>query len=284
MNTFKNILIALIFSTVGVAFTSNAALITDWEFVVDSAFTGSTYQEIPGDGDFEELLLHASGDPTKLRWGDEEEASDRSYIDISADGVTGQTANGKVEGMVYTDGASVQTSKLVHYNWPIPLASKLLETAELTTNLSLEHDGGIEFLPTIVFDILFEETPNGSPCVVPVNPTYGPCDDIFIIGLSVDSGEAIIDPLTGDFIQFFSVDEFTYKVTIAVDGVFPIFDPVICAAAGGGSPCVGLTTHERNTNGFDVMMNVSLVPEPSSILLMSFALFGIVGSMRKKNV
>ena len=289
MNTLKKFITALTLSALGFTFTANATPITEWGFIVDTFFTDSTHQEeylaLPTLGLFEELLPHPDGDPTKLRWGDKEDEDLRSYLDVSATGVDGWTDNGRVEGMIETNGAAVQTAELVHFNWPIPLASKLLETAELTTSLSLTYPGdGTVFPPTLIFDILFRETVNTEPCDVPSDPDFGPCDDIFIIGLSEDSGEATIDPLTGDIIQFFSVDEYLYQITIVVGGIFPINDSDICGAVGAGNPCVGLTTHERFSNGFAVMTDIRLVPEPSTVLLMSLALFGIVASMRNKHI
>jgi len=276
MNTLKKIVTALTFSTLCIAFTSSATpIITEWDWEVDTAFTDFAHAvdvtgTVPND--------YWDDDPTLLSWGIPV-GSDQSSLDVSS-GSSGNTS-GDITG-----SETVQTATLTHNNFVINAPegdiTRILTAAELSTNLMLTYDDGgdVTFsLPSLVFDILFKETPNSGTCAV---ESIIKCSDIFLISLSPDSGEAIIDG-AGNFLQYFDIEEHTYQAKISVSGLGLLVDPV-CSAAGATSPCIGLTTVERQSNEFDVFLKITLVPEPASILLMSLALFGIFASARNKHI
>ncbi len=275
MNTLKKILLTLTFSTLGVAFTSNATPITSWDWEVDTAFT-----------DYDPAAdINASdtntwwGDPTFLSWGTEANIFDEiSSLDVSS----GSSGNKSGTGLASGDWAL--TATLTHNNFII--TGNSLSSAQLSTKLQIAPNGMSldDGLPALMFDILFEETPNAAPC------TYGgiiPCsNDIFVIDLFGAGGDDIVfDPITGSFNQQFSIGQYTYNIAILVDTLAELH-PDICARAGvqGGASCIGLTTVENQENAFDVNMRITQVPEPASILLLSLALLGIFASMRNKHI
>lgn len=280
MNTLKKIITALTLSTLGFM-VSASPIITSWDFIVDSAFTAATYTT--GTGTPMEtnnnFLFDAGGDPTNLAWGSN--ANSQSSLDI------GSGNNGTVSMNGLASGTAEETSRLVHNNIVIPGASSVLETATLSTLLQLSPAGWgfppVDLANTLAFDIFFKETPNiGGMC------GGVPCEnDIFIItmptGLTFNQGEGTLN-------EQFSILEHTYntelKLVSTQNGTgLSVLDNAICdRIPGAGNGCIGLTTFERQSNEFKVMMTITHVPEPSTILLLSLALFGIVASMRNKNI
>ncbi|WP_019029588.1 THxN family PEP-CTERM protein [Colwellia piezophila] len=283
MNTLKKFITTLTLSTLGFAFSATATpIITEWDFIVNSAFTGATFTT-PGTGtpttSLTNLLFTA---PTNLAWGDQVE---QSSLDISSGSL------GLVFGEDLASGDAVQTSLLVHDNVIIPGGSSVLATAILSTVLQIfpantlpnigDYDDPAEPLDALAFNILFFETPNG-----PGQCGGVPCEnDIFIItmpeGLVFDEGEGTLN-------QLFSIGHHTYNTELKLVATDPgtglaVLDDFICnRVPGAGNGCIGLTTFEGQPNEFRVMMTITSVPEPSTILLLSLAMFGIVGSMRNK--
>jgi len=88
------------------------------------------------------------------------------------------------------------------------------------------------------------------------------------------------------FYQDIQVAEHIYRATIKIEGLDLLLDPV-CMEAVGVTGCYGLTTPEGEESSFATSFSMShlrSVPEPSSIFLLSLALFGIVSSMRNKHI
>jgi hypothetical protein len=285
MNTLKKILTTFIISTLCVAFTSNATpIVTDWAFIVDSAFTGFN----PDDPDVTASNNNTFwSSPTTLTWGTST-GDGPSSLDVSS----GNEGNGSTSGFLVTDGLSELTSTLTHNNNPITGAT--LTNAVLSSSIFLNPiaplnpysvvSGGRP--PALSFNINFKETVNSGNCADVTSPADNKCNDIFVINLleAAQNGIGVsFDPLTNTLTQMFGIAEHTYRAEIAVEGLDTLADPV-CAAAGAASGCVGITTIEKQANPFDVRLRISLVPEPSSVLLMSLALFGIFASMRNKHI
>ena len=278
MNTLKKFITALTLSTLGFAFTTSATPIyTEWDFIVDSAFTSFAYTA--GDGATNEtmdnILLTA---PTILAWGDQ---VSQSSLDISSGSL------GNVTGDDLPSGTAVQTALLIHNNISIPDDSKFLDTATLSTLLQLVPANTPFPAPVLgnalAFDILFKETLNtpglcgGVPCG----------NDIFI--MTMPPG-VIFDGSEGTLNQQFSIFEHTYNIelklvsTLNGTGLSVLHNDICDRVAGADADCIGLTTIEGQSNEFQVMMTITYVPEPSTILLLSLALFGIVASMKNKHI
>ena len=281
MNTLKKILLTLTFSTLGVAFTSSATpIVTDWDFVVDTAFTAHT----PGNPDV--VGSNNNGEwaaPTTLTWGTDI-GNGQSSLDVSS----GNNGFGSTMGSLMTNGASAITATLEHDNNVIRGSS--LDTAILSTQIFLDPIAPANpyalipgFIPpALSFNVNFSETPNAGTCADATSPVK--CNDIFVINLLGAAINGITyNPITNTLSQVFSIFEHSYRAEIKVDGLGTLADPV-CTAAGAQLGCVGITTVENQLNSFDVSLRIALVPEPSSILLLSLALFGIFASMRNKHI
>ncbi len=282
MNTLKKILIAIAFSALSVTFTSNATLIPAWDFIVDSAFTGSTYTAGTGIP-IESNTNTQFNQPTTLSWGDQ---VDQSNLDISFNSIV-PASNGNVSGTIITDGPANQTALLVHNNIAIPKESSVLETALLSTLLQIVPSG-FPFPEPIIstpisFNILFFETPNSGGTCGGVDCS----NDIFLITLPPS---VIFDQGEGSLNEQFAIGQHTYNTelklvsTLNGSGLAVLSDGICSRIDGVANGCIGLTTVEAKSNEFKVMMKVTLIPEPSSILLLSLALFGIFARMRNKHI
>lgn len=282
MNTLKKIIATLTLSTLGCAFTATASpIITEWDFIVNSAFTDASYTDGADDvnGPNASLVNALFGQPTNLAWGN---TLDQSSLDISSGSL------GLVSGEDLASGTETQTALLVHNNFTIPVDSQGLVTAVLSTLLQLYPANtapGIGDYPpgdtgeAIAFNVFFKETPN----VCNQTPTCA--NDIFVItmpeGLIFDEGEGTLN-------QMFSIAEHTYNTELKLVATdqgtgLAVLSDFACGLAGAENGCIGLTTIEGQANEFQVMMTITYVPEPSTILLLSLAMFGIVGSMRNKH-
>ncbi|TPH15170.1 THxN family PEP-CTERM protein [Litorilituus lipolyticus] len=277
MNTLKKILVTFTFSLLSIAFTSNATPITAWDFIVDSAFTGPTVYTAGTGTPTESNTNIFFGAPTTLAWGDQ---VTQSSLDISSGN------NGNVTGFNLANGDSAQTALLVHNNIAIPGASSVLESTVLSTVLQITPTGfpfPITPPPAIAFDIFFKETPN----VAGICGGVACSNDIFVItmpaGVIFDQGEGTLN-------QQFGIGQYTYNTELRListtngSGLSVLNNTICDRVPGATNGCIGLTTVEGESNEFQVMMRITQVPEPSGILLMSLALFGIFASMRNKHI
>ncbi|RHW77875.1 THxN family PEP-CTERM protein [Colwellia sp. RSH04] len=277
MNTLKKILVTFTFSMLSIAFSSNATPITAWDFIVDSAFTGPTIYTAGTGTPTESNTNTFFNAPTTLSWGDQE---DQSSLDISSG------SNGNVWGNNLANGTAAQTALLVHNNITIPGGSSVLQSTVLSTVLQVTP-AGLPFPlvppPAIAFDIFFKETPNvGGLC-----GGVACANDIFVItmppGVIFNQGEGTLN-------QQFGIGQYTYNTELKLvsttngSGLAVLNDAICNRVPGASNGCVGLTTLEKESNEFKVMMKITQVPEPSVILLMSLALFGIFASMRNKHI
>lgn len=275
MKALKKLITVLTLSTLGFAFTATAAPINLWDWQVDTAFTGYT-PALP------DLTVTASNNnaywagqgpiaATKLAWGS---PFAPGVTQSSLERTGHNNGFGSNVGTGLALGALAQTSTLVHNNFII--TGNTLTGATLSTRLLLDPnptDGIYDVAPTaLAFNIDFLETSNDDSCEV-VSPV--PCNDIFVISPVANLN------------QQFMLDGYNYNIEILVDGLGLLTDAA-CAAAGAASGCSGFTTEEGQENTFDVNMRITslgitTVPEPSTILLLSLAMFGIVASSRSKH-
>lgn len=282
MNTLKKIITAISLSLLSFSFTftASATPIELWDWEVDSYFSAFAPVGVNGSEDNhwwdEELGFPVDGAPSKLSWGD-----NNSSLTLGGD-------KGHYAGEDLANDISALTASLIHSNFVI-FSGSTLTSATLSTKLQLAPAdfplGG--FIPPLLFNIVFTETSNGATCSYGVDVEDFPeglhCeDDIFVIdtfGTGID-----FNPFTNTFNQQFSLMGYTYNIELDVDTLAGLADDV-CARVGDGDPdCIGITTHEGQDNTFNVHMTITQIPEPSTILLMSLALFGIVASMRNKHI
>ena len=140
-----------------------------------------------------------------------------------------------------------------------------------------------DLINALNFDIKFFETPNaGGMCggVLCAN-------DIFIIsmpdGVVFDQGEGTLN-------EQFSIFEHTYNTELKLvstqtgTGLSVLNDDICDRVLDDHNGCIGLTTFEAQSNEFKVMMTITHVPEPSTILLLSLALFGIAVRMKNEHI
>lgn len=264
MNTVNNTITALILSTLGFSFSTSATIIDDWSWNVDSAFTSFD----PGSSVTGSNNNGVWAAPTKLTWG-LSTGEGQSFLEVA-----GSNGTGNSSGSIDTDGPAVGTSTLTHRNFPIngtTLTNAVLQS-RLTLTPTTPAGGPLPDLD-LLFQINFLETNNSGNCIVD-SPVDNPCNDIFVINPG------------GPFNQMFILDDFIYNIKLIVDGLGPLSDDACSAVFNEPtSGCRGFTTIESEVNNFDVSMMITAraVPEPSTILLLGLAMFGIVASSRIKH-
>ena len=270
MKYFKlpNILLSLLLV---VSSFSNAAIITEWGFEVDSGFT--EYE--PAASITTDNVNAFWNAPSTLSWGTG--ASGQSSFDV------GGATNGNFVGSLFTDGAAVDTVTVTHNNNPI--TGTTLGSATLSDRIFLTPlDGsgtpvGPGFAPpNLLFDIVFEETLNSGTCAVPTSPT--PCNDIFVL----DIENAGFDTSNNSLNQNFEYDGQGYTARLFIAGVGVLGDAA-CAAAGSASGCIGFTTVEGQENTFqvvDITTRTIDVPEPGIIAILALGLLSLSLSRKAK--
>jgi len=269
MKTANKIIGALAASVLTCA-SAQAAMITEWGFELDSAFTNVTGGSNITEANFNDYY----NAPTYVGWGVGFEQPEQSSLDVGGD------SNGSVSGTVITNGDAVDTLELKHNNFPIFL-NGAITGAQLSTRLALTPTmsslGPIPAAPELelpqqIFEINFKETNNAGTCVV---QDGGPqCSDIFVIDI-VNAG---FNPVTGSIEQTFgdASEGFVYVASVNLDGLSQLSDAV-CAAAGAEAGCLGLTTEENTTSVFQGSFSISTreVSEPAAIAFLGLSLFGL---------
>ena len=241
---------------------AKAALVTDWDFEIDSGFTSFTGGSVTGSNDNGYWTA-----PSTLSWGSG--ADGPSSIDV------GGATNGNVSGSLQTDGASVNTVSFTHINNPIAagagLTSAMLsDRIFLTPQLPVPGPGFAP--PNLVFNILFIETTNAAPCAVAGSPT--PCNDIFVL----DVEGAGFNPINHTLNQNFGYDGNNYNARLFITGL-DVLEDSACAAALAAAGCIGLTTVEGATNTFQVALDITTetfqVPEPGTLAILAIGLLAL---------
>ncbi len=253
---------------------ASAALITTWDYQVDSAFQNFTEtggvagSEVTGSGGNAVL-----GGDTTYSWGIPLNG-DQSSISITSD-VDG--------GGLLTGGPSVAGATFTHDNNVITGGSSELSTFELQTRLNLtgtaeDAPGGSlpadEIVGPITFNSFFTETSNVSTCL----PTsVSECDDIFVL-----SNAGALGALGSG--QSFIIDDYRYTVFLDLAGLGTLTDAE-CAEAGADAGCVGLTTEENTDNTFATSIRIVAqeVPAPGILALFGIGLMGLGFVARRRS-
>lgn len=262
MKLLKNTLAA---ATVCMMATSaQAAMITEWSFVDSAGFIDWQAPGVTASGasnyldEFDVLQTWYSS----LSWGTPVNGSQSSFNVVSP-----------IAGNVFTNGAAVMGTTLVHNNFPVFDDGQLLTQATLLNMLTLTPlfpAGPTLSAPTITFDINFFETVNepGAGVLCPdgdaqgVGQNINGCGDIF----------AIASPL--DLVQQLILDDYLYTFAIGIMGGVTLSDET-CGTMGFGSGCYGFVTVENQTNTIQPFFSITAreittVPAPASL-----AVFGL---------
>ncbi|WP_282607484.1 THxN family PEP-CTERM protein [Pelagibius sp. Alg239-R121] len=229
---------------------ADAALITEWNYRVDSAFTDfSPAGVVPSAGNPE-----LANSPTVLSWGDGSVGPSSLSVDPS---ITDPPN-------VVTNGGSVNGASLVHQNNPI--SGVTLTSATLFSQITLTSflpDNSTVEIRSREFDISFFESGNTGDCGF---VSTSSCDDIFI----VNNPEALV--------QVFQIEDFIYTLTIDGEGLGQLADDA-CLTAGAAIGCVGFLTLEGLTNTLQTTFSITAqavgVAEPATLALFGFSLAGL---------
>ena len=194
---------------------ANAALITEWDYEIDSTF--SAFTPTAGNGTVDGTGTNAVlGGDTTLSWGTQDDGTPepaQSSISVTSDVDGGPPA-------LQTNIGSVPGASFTHVNNEIDADSSFLDTFMLTTQLSLTSTqplgeaGQNELVGPITFNSNFIETENDGTCVA---GSTSNCDDIFVL----DNAATLAAIGSG---QSFNLGGFTYTVFLDVMGLGPLTD------------------------------------------------------------
>jgi len=282
--------------------TARAGLVvTDWNYDTWADFTawdfsdgtgttsGSLYELSWGanGGDFQDINQAAGSSRSALTLGDGPTGDDR---------FGGGHASGSVEtifGAGAPSGSEIGIGiSATHWNNTLSGSFATLTSGTLTDYLTLDaatpDTGGVESAPTIAIDFKFQETTNAGDnngkCLDgsdSANDHIGGCPDIF--GFQAD--------LTVGIPFLYDANLYTIDILLS-DGLgnaAPIgaLDSGYCSALGFAGACVGLVTQEAAHTtfqfGFDIR-HVRSVPEPSSLILLAFAILFLGARKYRLNI
>ncbi|MES2072828.1 MAG: THxN family PEP-CTERM protein [Pseudomonadota bacterium] len=245
-------------STMLVAVSANAAMITQWSFDEALNWTSATFSA--GNPSNPGTQTTTS---TELSWGGTGPFTTpnlpitdaRSALVITNDTLTGVS--------LFTNGPTVATNTITHYNNAISIDFKALTTATMLNTLTLTPvappDASLpQFSQT--FAVKFIETPNDGLCF---DGTTNNCPDIFVI-------------TAGNLTSSFTLNGFLYTLDITANGLGNLSDAA-CLAAGAAVGCVGIITQENafTSANFAVDITAVPVPEPGQMALLAIGLLGL---------
>lgn len=254
---------------------ASAALITTWDFEVDSAFTAFTQDDGDGpdvNGTGGNAVL---GGDTTLSWGIST-GGGQSSVSITPD----------VDGSgLMTNGDSEDGATFTHDNNILEAGGTQLDTFDVTTQLTLtgtaEEDppggsltGDDEIVGPITFNSFFTETFNAEPCV---GDSESVCDDIFVLS----NADALGALGSG---QSFIVDDYRYTVFLGLEDLETLTE-MECNAAGADAGCAGLTTPEDTATTFNTTLRIEAqeVPAPGILALFGIGLMGLGFAAKRRS-
>lgn len=281
---------ALVASALAMSVASGASLagpiVTTWDYENDAIFSAATFTGKPPFTQFPpEINRLLRGSPVhtddELSWGrDVDDGGSfysseglRSAVTIGSGTANTFTGGGPATGSVNTilgDGPPAASEigigiNISHWNNPIYSSYDELLSGTFLDYLSLTPTDGrpsINFSP-LVFNFVFEETPNPGPCA---GGTVPDCADLF----------GIID--VANLNPEFEYDGRDYQASILLTdgagGVAPIgmlLDGE-CGALKLDNGCVGWRTDEEARTTLQFAFTIRSVPEPSTLALFALGL------------
>lgn len=259
-----------------IAGQASAALITDWNWTLDSAWTATTPVlggDVTGTGPID---INGTAGFSTISWGNDFEGGGQSSLVVnnpnldSGDAGTDLFELVDMGGGVYSD--TVLGTLFTHNN--VVIRPPSLTAVTLSDLFSLTGAGALA--PSIVtnpdFNWAFTETPNiDGECFAGDPNVATPCSDILVL-------------LNPQPLQVsFSEGGYNYSLLVGALELGPL-PAGACAEAGQAFPCIGIITEEATSSDFQffITLTATKIAEPSVLALMGLSLLGFGFSRRQK--